>query len=82
MAGDVVIVAASGTLAGYDLATGNPRWVGPHHGGSYSSPQLVTIDGVAQILLLSATGATSVAPVLTITSAEPGLPGITTAEIG
>ena len=29
---------------------------------SYSSPQLVTIDGVAQILLLSATGATSVAP--------------------
>ena len=29
---------------------------------SYSSPQLVTIDGVAQILLLSAAGATSVAP--------------------
>jgi len=29
-----VIVAAAGTLAAYDLATGNPRWVGPHHGGS------------------------------------------------
>ena len=59
---DVVIVAVSGTLAAYDLATGNPRWVGPHHGGTYSSPQLVTIDGVAQILLLSPPGVTSLAP--------------------
>jgi outer membrane protein assembly factor BamB len=59
---DVVIAAAAGTLAAYDLATGNPRWVGPHRGGSYSSPQLVTIDGVAQILLLSPPGAISVAP--------------------
>jgi outer membrane protein assembly factor BamB len=59
---NLVIVAASGTLAAYDLATGKPRWVGPHHGGSYSSPQLVTIDGVAQVLLLSPPGATSVSP--------------------
>ncbi len=59
---EVVIVAVSGTLAAYDLATGDPRWVGPQHGGTYSSPQLVTIDGVAQILLLSPPGATSVAP--------------------
>ena len=59
---DIVVVAVSGTLAAYDLATGKPRWVGPQHGGSYSSPQLVTIDGVAQILLLSAPGAVSVAP--------------------
>ena len=60
--GDTVIVAAAGTLAAYDLATGNSRWVGPHRGVSYSSPQLATIDGVAQILLLSPPGATSVAP--------------------
>jgi outer membrane protein assembly factor BamB len=59
---DMVIVAVSGTLAAYDLATGKPRWVGPQHGGSYSSPQLATIDGVAQILLLSAPGVVSVAP--------------------
>jgi outer membrane protein assembly factor BamB len=59
---NVVIVATSGTLAAYDLATGHPRWVGPHRGGSYSSPQLATIDGVAQVLLLSAPGAVSVAP--------------------
>jgi outer membrane protein assembly factor BamB len=58
---DVVIVAASGDLVAYDLATGNPRWFGPKGGSSYSSPQLITIDGVPQILLLSAKGATSVA---------------------
>ncbi len=60
--GDVVIVAASGTLAAYDLATGKPRWVGPHHGGSYSSPHGVTIDGVPQVLLMSGAGAISVSP--------------------
>jgi outer membrane protein assembly factor BamB len=59
---DIVVVAVSGTLAAYDLVTGKPRWVGPQRGGSYSSPQLVTIDGVTQILLLSAPGAVSVAP--------------------
>jgi outer membrane protein assembly factor BamB len=57
---DLVIVAASGDLVAYDLATGNPRWFGPKGGSSYSSPQLLTIDGVPQILLLSAKGATSV----------------------
>ena len=62
MVDDVVIVAAAGTLAAYDLATGEPRWFGPDGGGGYSSPHLVTIDGVAQILLLSGAGATSVAP--------------------
>jgi outer membrane protein assembly factor BamB len=59
---DVVIVAAEGQLVAYDLASGNPRWRGPAGGAGYSSPQLLTIDGVAQILLLSGTGATSVAP--------------------
>jgi outer membrane protein assembly factor BamB len=59
---DVVIVAAAGALAAYDLATGDPRWFGPNGGGSYSSPHLLTIDGVAQILLLSEAGATSVLP--------------------
>jgi len=59
---DVVIVAASGRLAAYDVASGKPRWFRPTGGGGYSSPHLVTIDGVAQILLLSGGGATSVAP--------------------
>ena len=59
---DVVIVAVSGTLVAYDLATGDPRWFGPDGGVSYSSPHLLTIDGVEQILLLNEAGATSVAP--------------------
>ena len=58
---DLVIVAVAGQLAAYDLGTGDPRWSGPA-GEGYSSPHLVTIDGVAQILLMSGAGATSVAP--------------------
>ena len=60
--GDVVIVATAGTLAAYDVATGEPRWFGPNGGGGYSSPHLVTIQGVPQILLLNGTGAISVTP--------------------
>ena len=55
---DVVIVAVSGQLAAYDLATGEPRWFGPDGGSVYSSPHLLTIGGVPQVLL----GARSVAP--------------------
>jgi outer membrane protein assembly factor BamB len=58
--GDMVVIAASGQLVAYDAATGNRRWLGPARGGSYSSPQLVTIDGVAQVLLVSGAGVTSV----------------------
>ncbi|HKS09254.1 MAG TPA: PQQ-binding-like beta-propeller repeat protein [Pyrinomonadaceae bacterium] len=60
--GDLVIVAASGQLAGYDAATGNRRWLGPKAGGSYSSPHLVSIDGVPQIVLMSGAGALSITP--------------------
>ena len=59
--GDLVIVAASGNLVAYDAATGNPRWFGPRGGNSYSSPQLLNINGVPQIVLMTSTGATSVA---------------------
>ncbi len=60
--GDKVVVATAGVLAAYDAATGNPRWFGPAGRGGYSSPQLATIDGVAQILLLNGEGGISVAP--------------------
>ncbi len=59
---DVVIVSVGGTLSGYEVATGEQRWIGPLHGGSYSSPHLVTIDGVTQVVILSAPGAVSVNP--------------------
>jgi outer membrane protein assembly factor BamB len=60
--GDTVIVAASGALAAYDIATGEPRWFGPAEGAGYSSPHLATLDGVDQILLLNGAGAISVSP--------------------
>ena len=60
--GDVVVVAASGRLAAYDRATGAPRWRGPNGSESYASPQLLTIGGVAQVLLLDGAGLISVAP--------------------
>lgn len=59
---DVVITAAVGKLAAYDLATGDPRWFGPDGGDSYSSPHLFTIDGISQVLLMSGIGITSVVP--------------------
>jgi outer membrane protein assembly factor BamB len=60
--GDAVIVATAGQLAAYDIASSEPRWLGQPGGGSYSSPHLLTIDGVPQILLLSGQGVSSVAP--------------------
>ena len=59
---DAVIVASSGRLVAYDAATGTPRWTRQTQGGGYSSPQLMTIGGVAQIVLMSGGGATGVAP--------------------
>ncbi len=59
---NLVIVAVAGQLAAYDRVTGDPRWRGPEDGGSYSSPHLLTIDGVPQVLLLNNGGVTSVAP--------------------
>ncbi len=59
---DIVIVAASGALIAYDADTGDPRWRGPVGREGYSSPHLLTIDGVPQVLLLSGAGASSVAP--------------------
>ena len=59
---DLVIVAVAGKLAAYDLATGHPRWFGTDGGDGYSSPHLLTIDGVSQVLLMSGHGAASFAP--------------------
>jgi outer membrane protein assembly factor BamB len=60
--GDKVVVATAGVLAAYDAGAGSQRWQGPAGHVGYSSPQLATIDGVAQILLLNGDGAISVAP--------------------
>jgi len=60
---DVVIVAASGVLAAYDIASGKLRWSGPDGGrGGYSSPHLLTINGVPQVLLVNSQGVSSLSP--------------------
>jgi outer membrane protein assembly factor BamB len=59
---DEVVVATAGKLGAYDLTTGTPRWSGAGGGGSYSSPHLATIDGVAQIVFLGGPGAIGVDP--------------------
>ena len=60
--GDVVIVAASGAIVGYDLASGNLRWNGPAGGAGYSSPHLLNIGGVDQVLFTNGQGLISVSP--------------------
>ena len=59
---DVLVAAAAGRLIAYDLATGEPRWLGPAGDGGYASPHLLTMDGVPQVLLLSQSGVRSVVP--------------------
>lgn len=53
---DLVIVAAAGNLVAYEIASGKPRWLGPAGGSGYSSPQLLTVNGTQQIVLLRSTG--------------------------
>jgi outer membrane protein assembly factor BamB len=82
--GDLIVVAVSGALAGYDVATGAPRWSRKSGGGSYSSPHLVTVDGVPQILLMAGGGITSVSPAdgtLLWEHAWPGVPIVQPAQI-
>ena len=55
-------VAVASTLAGFDLATGDARWVEPDGRPGYSSPHLLTTDRAVQILLMGRSGVTSVAP--------------------
>jgi outer membrane protein assembly factor BamB len=59
---DLVIVGIAGRLAAYDAASGAPRWLGPTGGGGYSSPHLVTLHGVPQIVMLRGARTVSVAP--------------------
>jgi outer membrane protein assembly factor BamB len=59
---DLVIVATSGRLVAYDLATGEPRWKENADSGGYSSPHLVTIQKINQVLLLNGSGVISIAP--------------------
>jgi outer membrane protein assembly factor BamB len=73
---NLVIAASAGTLIAYDIASGDLKWKGPSYGASYSSPHLMTLDGVEQVVLLGGPGAISVTPadgkVLWVHKWEPG----------
>jgi outer membrane protein assembly factor BamB len=62
IAGDMVIVATGGVMAAYDASSGARRWIGPATDEGYTSPQLMTIDGLAQVVHMNGTGLTSVTP--------------------
>lgn len=58
----VVIISLSGKLAAYNAENGKQVWNCPDGGNSYSSPHLVTINGIPQVILMSKSGAFSVEP--------------------
>ena len=58
---DCLYIATAGVLAAYDVQTGAFKWKSPDGQDGYSSPQLMTIDGKEQVLLMSKAGATSLA---------------------
>ncbi len=64
VAGDLVVVYAGGdagkSLVAYRINSGELVWTTPAGASSYSSPQLTTIEGVAQCLMLHDSGLTSV----------------------
>ncbi len=72
---DVVIVALAGSLIAYDLSTGEPHWINPAGGDCYSSPHLLYIDGVMQILLQNEAGTSSVTPADGVLLWEHSWPG-------
>jgi outer membrane protein assembly factor BamB len=60
--GGLVIVATGGVMAAYDASSGERRWIGPEGADGYTSPHLMTIDGIAQVVHMSGTGLIGVTP--------------------
>lgn len=58
----LVFIAISGELLAYHISSGKKLWTGPDGGESYSSPHLLTIDGIRQIVFLNGAGVSSFSP--------------------
>ncbi len=59
---DMIIVAVSGTVVGYDLKTGDQRWTGPEGGENYSSPHLFICDSTRQVVMMDQNAVRSFSP--------------------
>ena len=59
---EVLVVAVNSRLAGYDINSGELLWNTSEGGESYSSPHLVELDGIPQVLFLNGRGANSYIP--------------------
>jgi outer membrane protein assembly factor BamB len=57
-----VYVSIAGEIIAYNIEGGELRWSGPDGGESYSSPHLLTIDGVRQVFFMNKTNAVSYSP--------------------
>jgi outer membrane protein assembly factor BamB len=73
-----LLVAVSGELVAYNIVSGQKRWSGTNGGESYSSPHLLTVDGIKQVLFMSKEGATSFAPADGKVLWKLALPGVGT----
>lgn len=60
--GNAVIVSLAGTIAAYESETGKPLWTGDKGGQAYTSPHLVTICNVPQVLMINEPGIQGIDP--------------------
>ena len=60
--GNAVIVSLAGTMAAFDSETGKPLWTGGKGGSGYTSPHLLSICNVPQVLMINEPGVESIDP--------------------
>jgi len=59
---DLVLITVGGTLAAYDSQSGDLKWKGPDGGEGYSSPHLLHLHGIPQLVIHGESGVQSFEP--------------------